>query len=84
MRLAADGRLSVQIVLPDMQLLAFIIQDGIQLLPLTMVYDEIAKDLITPETLYFNNTIRAKNVLLYKWIIRFKERWLSKKFLKMS
>jgi hypothetical protein len=61
----------------DRLMLAFIIQERIQLLPLAELNVSIEKDLVTPETLYFNNTILTKRELLNKWIIPVKESWLS-------
>ena len=61
----------------DRLMLAFIIQERIQLLPLAELNVSIEKDLVTPETLYFNNTILTKRELLNKWIIPVKNSWLS-------
>ncbi|KAA9037234.1 hypothetical protein FW778_17560 [Ginsengibacter hankyongi] len=66
-----------QVTLSNRQMLAFIIQDRIQLMPLTMVNDAIEKDLITSETLYFNNTVLTKEELLNNWIVPLKDSWLS-------
>ena len=67
----------LQVTLSDRQILAFIIQDRIQLIPLTMVNDAIENDLITHETLYFNNTVLTKEELMTNWIIPLKDSWLS-------
>lgn len=61
----------------DRQLLAFIVKERIQLLPLEQVNYSIENEFITPETLYFNNTILTKKELLRHWIIPVKESWLS-------
>jgi len=68
-----------QVTLLDRQMLAFIIQDRVQLLPLSMVNDVMEKDMITPETLYFNNTVLTKRELLENWIIPVKDSWLGKR-----
>ena len=70
-----------QVTLFDRQILAFIIQDRIQLLPLTMINKVIEKDMITPETLYFNNTVLTKKELLNNWIIPVKDSWLRQRIL---
>ena len=70
-----------QVTLFDRQILAFIIQDRIQLLPLTMINKVIEKDMITPETLYFNNTVLTKKELLKNWIIPVKDSWLRQRIL---
>jgi hypothetical protein len=58
---------------------AFIIQERIHLLPLTALNPSIEKDFITPDTLYFNNTILTKKELLDNWIIPVKKSWLAKR-----
>lgn len=61
----------------DRQMLAFIIKEKVQLLPLSQVNYSIENDFITPDTLYFNNTILTKKELLNNWIIPVKESWLA-------
>jgi hypothetical protein len=61
----------------DRQTLAFIIKEKVQLLPLSEVNYYIQNELITPDTLYFNNTILTKKDLLKNWIIPVKESWLA-------
>ncbi len=67
------------IQLLDRQLLAFIVKENIVLIPLSKVNYSIEIEIITPETLYFNNTILSKNQLLDNWIIPLKESWLAKR-----
>jgi hypothetical protein len=61
----------------DRQLLAFIIKDKIQMLPLSQINYAVANEFISPETLYFNNTVLSKKDLTEKWIIPVKESWLA-------
>jgi hypothetical protein len=61
----------------DRQMLAFIVKEKIHLLPLSQVNYSIENDFITPETLYFNNTILTKKELLNNWIIPVKDSWLA-------
>jgi len=61
----------------DRQMLAFIINERIQLLPLSKVNSSIESDIIEAGTLYFNNTILTKKELLSQWIIPLKESWLK-------
>ncbi|MEO9069714.1 MAG: hypothetical protein ABI261_01685 [Ginsengibacter sp.] len=63
----------------DRQLLAFIVKENIILIPLTKVNFSIENDVITPDTLYFNNTILTKKELLKNWIIPVKDSWLAKR-----
>ncbi|MGN6531776.1 MAG: hypothetical protein ACTHK0_08485 [Ginsengibacter sp.] len=61
----------------DRQTLAFIIKEKVQLVPLAHVNYSIQNDFITPDTLYFNNTILTKKELLTNWIIPVKDSWLA-------
>jgi hypothetical protein len=61
----------------DRQMLAFIINERIQLLPLSQINSSIEDGIITKDTLYFNNTILTKEELLTKWIIPVEESWLA-------
>ena len=63
----------------DRQLLAFIIKDKIQLLPLSQLNYGVENNFINSETLYFNNTVLNKSELENSWIIPVKESWLFKK-----
>ena len=63
----------------DRQLLAFIIKDKIQLLPLSQLNYAIENNFIDESTLYFNNTVANKSALENDWIIPVKKSWLSKK-----
>ena len=66
-----------KVELLDRLMLAFIIHEKIQVLPLTKLNPSIEKNFITRDTLYFNNTILTKKDLLNNWIIPVKESWLS-------
>lgn len=61
------------------QMLAFIVKENIRLIPLSKVNSSIEEDIITPDTLYFNNTILTKKELLNNWIIPVKESWLAQR-----
>jgi len=63
----------------DRQLLAFIVKDKIQLLPLSQLNYGVENNFINSETLYFNNTVLNKSELESNWIIPVKESWLAKK-----
>jgi hypothetical protein len=68
----------------DRQALAFMLQERIQLIPLSELNNAIEKDLISPNTLYFNNIIQTKQELLSQWIIPIKNSWLAKRFVFVS
>lgn len=63
----------------DRQMLAFIIDKEIQLIPLSQVNSSLDDAIITTNTLYFNNTILTKKELLNNWIIPVKKSWLAKR-----
>lgn len=62
------------------QLLAFIISERIQVLPLSQLNDLKENNLVTADTLYFNNIVETKKELIEKWITPVKESWLAKRF----
>lgn len=61
------------------QMLAFIVKESIRLIPLQKVNASIESEIITPDTLYFNNTILTKKELLNNWIIPVKNSWLAQR-----
>jgi hypothetical protein len=61
----------------DRQLLAFIVKEKVQLVPLEDVNYSIESEFITQDTPYFNNTILTKKDLLTNWIIPVKQSWLA-------
>jgi len=68
------------VTLFDRQLLAFIIKDAVQLLPLPQVQYAINNNFIQPETIYFNNMVQTKEELENNWMIAVKDSWLLKRF----
>ena len=74
-----EQKLKVQLF--ERQILAFIIKDKIQLLPLSQLNYAALNNFINGDTLYFNNTILTKKELLYNWIIPIKDSWLAKRIL---
>jgi hypothetical protein len=63
----------------DRQMLAFIIKEKIELLPLGQLSYAVENGFITPDTIYFNNLVQNKRELLDKWMIPVKESWLAAK-----
>lgn len=63
----------------DRQLLAFIVKDKIQLLPLSQLAPAVKGGFINGDTLYFNNLAATKEALEKSWIIPVKESWLKTK-----
>jgi hypothetical protein len=64
----------------DRQMLAFIVKERIQLLPMEQLSYAFENEFINTSTLYFNNIVETKKELLNKWIIPVKESWLAKRF----
>ncbi|MEO5648374.1 MAG: hypothetical protein ABIR03_00460 [Ginsengibacter sp.] len=77
LRLIKSIEQDFQVQLLDRQLLAFIVKERIQLIPMEKINDALENKIISPDTLYFNNTILTKKELFYHWIIPIKESWLS-------
>lgn len=61
----------------DRTMLAFVIKDKLQLLPLSQLPYAIDNDFINGDTLYFNNLVQTKKELEDKWIVPVKESWLA-------
>jgi hypothetical protein len=66
----------------DRQMLAFVVKDKIQMLPLAHLNHAIENGFVTPDTLYFNNMVLNKEELENKWIIPVKDSWLAKRIAK--
>jgi hypothetical protein len=58
-------------------LLAFIVKDKIQILPLPQLPYAIENNYISGDTPYFNNLVQTKDELLSRWLIPLKESWLK-------
>jgi hypothetical protein len=63
----------------DRTTLAFVMNDKVQLLPLSQFEYAVSNKFINADTLYFNNTVLTKAELEEKWIIPVKESWLNRK-----
>lgn len=61
----------------DRQMLAFLVKDKVQLLPMPQINYAIENNYISIDTLYFNNLVSTKKELLEKWLIPVKESWLA-------
>lgn len=63
----------------DRQMLAFMVKDKVQMLPLPQLQYGIDNNFISGDTLYFNNLVQTKEELENKWLIPIKESWLAKR-----
>jgi len=59
------------------QSLAFIRHDKLQLLPLNQLNYAYENKFIEEDTLYFNNLIATKKMLLTEWLVPIKNSWLN-------
>jgi hypothetical protein len=64
----------------DRQLLAFVVDDHIELIPLAQAEYALKNRFIGPETKYFNNTVQTKAELESNWIIPLRNSWLGNKW----
>jgi len=78
-RLVKSIEQQFQVDLFNRQQLAFIINDTIELLPLSQLNDAVQEGHINADTLYFNNTVLTKKEWLEGWLVPVKESWLQKK-----
>ena len=63
----------------DRQMLAFLVKDKLQLLPLPQLQYAVENNFVGPDTLYFNNLAHTKAELENNWIISVKDSWLGKR-----
>lgn len=63
----------------DRQNLAFVKDDKIEIVPLSQVKYALQHQILTPDSLYFNNLVLNKAELENDWIIPVKNSWLAKK-----
>ena len=63
----------------DRTMLAFVVKDKIQMLPLSQLSYALENGFINGDTLYFNNLVDTKKALEDNWIVPIKESWLKKK-----
>ena len=61
----------------DRNMLAFVIKEKVELLPLSQLQYAFGNGFITADTLYFNNVIQTKEELENHWVVPVKNSWLS-------
>jgi hypothetical protein len=62
------------------QMLAFIVKDSVQVLPLSQLNYAIDNNFINGNTLYFNNLVNSKETLTHNWIVPVANSWLANRF----
>lgn len=78
-RLMKSLEQELNITLFDRQLLAFLRNDKVELIPLSQVGYALQNGLLQPDTLYFNNTVLTKQQWQDQWMIPIADSWLKSK-----
>jgi hypothetical protein len=73
-----------EIELFNRERLAFWVDDNISQISLNELKTAFDNHVISPDTLYFNNTILSKKELEENWIIQLKNSWLSKQLINLK
>ena len=63
------------------ELLAFLVKDHVQTIPLNQVGYALENGLLQKDTLYFNNLVSNKTAMEKDWLQPIGESWLAKKFI---
>ncbi len=74
---AIEKKLKVELF--NRQNLAFIVNDKVQMLPLSQLNYALENNFIQPETIYFNNLVATKKMLMTEWMVPIKNSWLKTK-----
>jgi len=65
------------VTLFDRQLLAFIVKEKVQLIPMPQLKHALENDFINADTIYFNNLVQTKEALENNWLVPIKNSWLA-------
>ncbi|MBZ5855836.1 hypothetical protein [Flavihumibacter profundi] len=66
-----------KVTLFDRQLLAFVVKDKVQLIPLAQLKPAVESGILPVDSLYFNNMVANKKELEENWIIPLSKSWLK-------
>lgn len=72
---ALESRFAISLF--DRQLLAFVVKDKVQLIPLAQLKHAIQHGLLKPDDIYFNNMVSTKAEFENNWLIPISESWLQ-------
>jgi hypothetical protein len=78
-RLIKDIEQKLSVNMFDRTMLAFVVKDKVELLPLSQLQYAFDNKFIGADTLYFNNLVQTKEELENKWLLPVKESWLANK-----
>ncbi|HTL09848.1 MAG TPA: hypothetical protein VL307_16355 [Chitinophagaceae bacterium] len=76
-RLIRELESAFSVALFDRHLLAFLVKDDIQVLPLSQLQYAFDNQFLTPDTIYFNNLVQTREELESKWMVPIKDSWLT-------
>jgi hypothetical protein len=79
-RLIKDVEQRFDVTMFDRTTLAFVVNEKVQLLPISQVIYAFDNGFLKEETLYFNNLIQTKEELENNWIVPIKNSWLRNRF----
>jgi len=68
----------------DRLLIAFLVRDKVEALPLGQLPYAFEKGFISEDTLFFNNTVLTKAELEHNWLVPVKDSWLEQKMRKTA
>lgn len=68
----------------DRQLLAFVIKNKIQVLPLSQLPYALANGFIDGDSIYFNNLVQTKQEMEERWLVPVKNSWLAARYLPLA
>ncbi len=78
-RIIKEIEKSTGVSLFDRQLLAFVIKEKVQVLPLAQLNYSVENGFVKGDTLYFNNLVATKKELEHNWMQPLKDSWLAKR-----
>lgn len=78
-RMIKDIEQMFHVNLFDRLLLAFIVKERVQVIPMSQLPYAVENNFIEPSTLYFNNTVQTLAQLKENWLIPVQQSWLAKK-----
>lgn len=78
-RMVKEMEQRYQVQLFDRLLLAFIVNDKVELLPMAQLPHAVAQGKLNRDTLFFNNMVQTRAELENRWIIPAGQSWLGKK-----
>jgi hypothetical protein len=77
-RMIKDIELTFNVNLFDRLLLAFLVKERVQMIPLEQISYALQNNFLEPSSIYFNNTIQTLDQLKNNWLMSIRESWLAK------